>query len=141
MSSIDYLIKEFSEILGAITTEPMQDLLLVDAINKAKGMHYKELMDSMQRGMELQEKENNRIGFRERNGLLPQQEISDETQPTTYKVEAWTSFHHDKERTINALISDEEIKEHSLFTQPNLAYAFYVGATWYREQLKIKINE
>jgi hypothetical protein len=73
MNSIDYLIKEFSAILGVLKTEPMQDLLLVDAMAKAKEMHYKELMDSMQRGMELQDKENNRIGFRERNGLLPQQ--------------------------------------------------------------------
>lgn len=43
-------------------------------IEQAKEMHHKEIMDSMQKGMELQEKENNRIGFRERNGLLPQQE-------------------------------------------------------------------
>ena len=39
MTSINYLIKEISAVLGAIKTEPMQDLLLVDAINKAKEMH------------------------------------------------------------------------------------------------------
>jgi hypothetical protein len=36
MSAVDFLVKEFSAILGSIKTEPMQDLLLVDAINKAK---------------------------------------------------------------------------------------------------------
>jgi len=45
-----------------------------DAINRivdeAKEMHYKELMDSMQRGMEIQQKYNSRKGFRERNNLL-----------------------------------------------------------------------
>jgi hypothetical protein len=39
MTSVNYLIKEISAVLGAIKTEPMQDLLLVDAINKAKEMH------------------------------------------------------------------------------------------------------
>jgi hypothetical protein len=36
MTSVNYLIKEISAVLGALKTEPMQDLLLVDAINKAK---------------------------------------------------------------------------------------------------------
>jgi hypothetical protein len=33
-------------------------------------MYYKELMDSMQKGMEIQQKYNSRKGFRERNNLL-----------------------------------------------------------------------
>jgi hypothetical protein len=37
-TAVEWLIWEFSEILGAIKTEPMQDLLIVDAINKAKQM-------------------------------------------------------------------------------------------------------
>lgn len=37
-SAVDYLVKEFSEILGPIVTQPMQDLLMVDAIQKAKAM-------------------------------------------------------------------------------------------------------
>ena len=41
-TSIEYLIKEFSEILGPIETQPMQDLLLVNTINKAKQMHKEE---------------------------------------------------------------------------------------------------
>ena len=39
-------------------------------LQKAKEMHYKEIMDSMQRGMEIQQKYNSRKGFRERNNLL-----------------------------------------------------------------------
>lgn len=37
-TAVEFLVKEFSEILGQIKTEPMQDLLLVDAINRAKEM-------------------------------------------------------------------------------------------------------
>ena len=36
MTSVNYLIKEISAVLGAIKTEPMQDLLLVDAFNKGR---------------------------------------------------------------------------------------------------------
>lgn len=45
-SSVEYLIKEFSEILGPIKTQPMQDLLLTDAINKAKAMHKSEVTEA-----------------------------------------------------------------------------------------------
>jgi hypothetical protein len=37
-TAVEYLVKELSEILGPLKTEAMQDLLLVDAINKAKEM-------------------------------------------------------------------------------------------------------
>ncbi len=37
-TAVEFLVKEFSEILGQIKTETMQDLLLVDAINRAKEM-------------------------------------------------------------------------------------------------------
>jgi hypothetical protein len=84
---------------------------------QAKEMHYREIMDSMQRGMELQEKENNRIGFRERNGLLPQQEISDEE------------------------IREQAIKyDNGAFSETPIAH-FIEGAFWYREQLKNNGNE
>jgi len=46
MNSIDYLIKEFSAVLGKIKTNPMQDLLLVDAMAKAKEMHKQEIIDA-----------------------------------------------------------------------------------------------
>ena len=42
-TSIEYLIKEFSEILGPIVTKPMQVLLLMDVIDKAKQMHKEEV--------------------------------------------------------------------------------------------------
>jgi hypothetical protein len=45
-TSIDYLIKEFSDILGKITTTPMQDMLITDAIIKSKSMHKQEIEDA-----------------------------------------------------------------------------------------------
>ena len=37
-TAVEWLVKEFSEILGPLKTKPMQDLLIVDAINQAKQM-------------------------------------------------------------------------------------------------------
>ena len=37
-SAVKFVVKELSEIIGEIKTSPMQDLLLVDAINKALKM-------------------------------------------------------------------------------------------------------
>ena len=47
-SSVEYLIKEFSEILGPISTNPMQNLLLMDAMKQAKVMHKKEQAEPRQ---------------------------------------------------------------------------------------------
>ena len=41
-SSVDFIIKEFSDILGQLKTQPIQDLLLLDAVQKAKAMHKEE---------------------------------------------------------------------------------------------------
>jgi hypothetical protein len=49
-SSVEYLIKEFSEILGPISTNPMQDLLLMDAMKQAKVMHKQEIKISYRCG-------------------------------------------------------------------------------------------
>ena len=46
-TSVEYLIKEFSEILGPISTNPMQDLLLMDAMKQAKAMHKNEIKDAV----------------------------------------------------------------------------------------------
>jgi hypothetical protein len=46
---------------------PLEDYMKFK--KEAKEMHYKELMNSMQRGMEIQQKYNSRKGFRERNNL------------------------------------------------------------------------
>jgi hypothetical protein len=107
MTSIDWLVKEI-ESFGIDTK------FISESINKAKEIHYKELMGSMQRGMELQEKENNRIGFRERNGLLPQQEISDE------EIEKMAD-----------IIFEDKVSD-------NYYHGFQDGAKWYKEQIKPK---
>jgi hypothetical protein len=50
-TAVDYLIKEFSDILGKLETKPMQDLLLVDAINKAKSMEIEQIKDAYGDGL------------------------------------------------------------------------------------------
>jgi hypothetical protein len=50
MTSVNYLIKEISAVLGVLKTEPMQDLLLVDAITKAKLLHKQEIIDAWDNG-------------------------------------------------------------------------------------------
>jgi hypothetical protein len=45
-TAIDFLVKEISDILGPIKTEPMQDLLLAEAINKAKEMEKQQMKDA-----------------------------------------------------------------------------------------------
>ena len=45
-TAVEWLVKEFSEILGPLKTKPMQDLLIVDAINQAKQME-KEQMENV----------------------------------------------------------------------------------------------
>jgi hypothetical protein len=105
MTSIEWLIEQCPRIEMITSSE---------LIEQAKEMHYKELMDSMHRGMELQEKQNNRIGFRERNGLLPQQEISDEE-------------------------IEKEVNEYAKLNQILIdKFAWMDAIKWYREQLKQK---
>lgn len=36
ISAVDFLIKEFSDIMGVIETTPMQNLLMVDGLTQAK---------------------------------------------------------------------------------------------------------
>lgn len=45
-SSVDWLVKEISDILGIIKTTPMQDLLLADAMKQAKEMHREEIEEA-----------------------------------------------------------------------------------------------
>ena len=44
-TAVEYLIKEISVILGPLETKPMQDLLMVDAINKAKEMEKEKMIE------------------------------------------------------------------------------------------------
>jgi hypothetical protein len=45
-TAVEWLVWEFSEILGAIKTEPMQDMLLFDAIKQAKKMEKEQIKDA-----------------------------------------------------------------------------------------------
>jgi hypothetical protein len=49
-TAVGYIVKEFSEILGKIQTDGLQDLLLVDAINKARQMERQQIIDAVQIG-------------------------------------------------------------------------------------------
>jgi hypothetical protein len=51
-TAVEYLTKEFSDILGPLDTKPMQDLLLVDAIKRAKEMEKQEIIDAWENGYE-----------------------------------------------------------------------------------------
>jgi hypothetical protein len=45
-TAVEFLIKEFSDILGPLDTKPMQDLLMMDAIKQAKEMEKEQIMDA-----------------------------------------------------------------------------------------------
>jgi soluble P-type ATPase len=45
-TSVDFLIEEFSAILGKVNFTAMQGLLLKDAVEKAKEMHEAEVMEA-----------------------------------------------------------------------------------------------
>lgn len=53
-TAVDYLIREVSAILGQLKTEPMQDLLLVDAINKANKMFEQQILTAFDEGQEYE---------------------------------------------------------------------------------------
>jgi hypothetical protein len=44
-TAVEFLIKEFSDILGLLDTKPMQDLLMMDAMKKAKAMEKEHKID------------------------------------------------------------------------------------------------
>ncbi len=49
-TAVEYLIKEFSDILGKIQTETFQDLLIVYAIEKAKEIEKQQIIDAWEDG-------------------------------------------------------------------------------------------
>jgi hypothetical protein len=51
-TAVEFLIKEFSEILGPLETKPMQDLLMMDAMNKAKIKFQRQITDACFDGMQ-----------------------------------------------------------------------------------------
>ena len=49
-TAVDFLINEFSEILGPLETKPMQDLLMMAAMKQAKEMDKEQIMNSFADG-------------------------------------------------------------------------------------------
>jgi len=49
-TAVEFLIKEFSDILGPLDTKPMQDLLIMDAMKKAKEMEKSQIVDAYKNG-------------------------------------------------------------------------------------------
>jgi hypothetical protein len=49
-SAVEFLLKEFSEILSKIKIQPMESLLLVDAIDRAKGMEKEQIVEAFKKG-------------------------------------------------------------------------------------------
>jgi hypothetical protein len=49
-TAVDFLIKEFSDILGPLDTIPMQDLLLMAAIKQSKEMFQQQIEAAWKRG-------------------------------------------------------------------------------------------
>jgi hypothetical protein len=47
-TAVEFLIKEFSDILGPLDTKPMQDLLMMDAMKRAKAMEKEQIIDTFQ---------------------------------------------------------------------------------------------
>ena len=86
-------------------------------LEQAKKMHYKEMMDKMQRGMELQEAASSKPTFRERNGLveLPKQETlyteEQVREVAKYTISEWASYNeqreHDHEKLVKTWLSIE----------------------------------
>jgi len=44
-TAVDFLIKEFSDILGPLETKPMQDLLMMAAMKQAKEMEKEQMVN------------------------------------------------------------------------------------------------
>ena len=70
-TAVDYLIKQISEILGPLKTEAMTDLLLVDAIQKAKQMEKEQILNARLDGFKISGE-----GF---NGEYPYEGQSDDS--------------------------------------------------------------
>ena len=51
-TAVEFLIKEFSDILGPLDTKPMQDLLMMDAMKKAKAMEKQQIIDAVNVGFD-----------------------------------------------------------------------------------------
>ena len=132
MTSIEWLIEQLQAPCRGIPSH---------IIEQAKEMHKQEIIDAYNKSFELRDKPYSTADKYYQETFVSKG--SDETPeaPVTYKVDTWTSFHHDKERIINAQISDEEIEKAADKYVSKDDYNRYLecfkqGAFWYREQLK-----
>ena len=75
-TAVDYLVKELSAILGPLETKPMQDLLMVDAINKAKQMEEEQIMDTMSQQLQME------VNASETQKYYKSKEVQDLDNPT-----------------------------------------------------------
>lgn len=71
-TAVEWLIKEFSAILGPIKTEPMQDMLLGDAFKKAKAMEKEQIVDALVDG---------RTQYRDKNIVSAEQYYNETYKP------------------------------------------------------------
>jgi hypothetical protein len=53
-TAVNFLIKEFSDILGPLVTKPMQDLLMMDAMKRAKEMEKEQIIDAFGVGCQVE---------------------------------------------------------------------------------------
>ena len=75
-TAVDYLVKELSAILGPLETKPMQDLLMIDAINKAKQMEEEQIMDTMCQQLQME------VNASETQKYYKSKEVQDLDNPT-----------------------------------------------------------
>ena len=101
-----------------------------EILKQAKEMEYKQTMDAIQKGMELEQKYSSKPSFRERNGLTTPKHISPK----------------DQNKMSFGELSDDEIEKAAMETMdhvylnPNDSLLFHQGwmraIKWYKEQLK-----
>ena len=138
-TAVDYLIKEVSAILGQLKTEPMQDLLLVDAINKAKEMEKQQIIDAFGVGCHLESKR-----------LIGYHDVAEQHYNETYGSKGSDEEKTNSQRfdefmqlvtSSQTEISDEEIvslaNEHVLYNDSKRQWVIE-GMKLYREQFKKK---
>jgi hypothetical protein len=67
-TAVEFLIKEFNDILGPLDTKPMQDLLMMDAMKRAKQMEKEQMIDAYYEGKQYGFKEQGEQYYNETYG-------------------------------------------------------------------------
>ena len=112
-TAVDYLVKELSAILDPLETTPMQDLLMVDAINKAKQIEEEQIMDTMCQQLQME------VNASETQKYYKSKEVQDLNNPTDV-VDEYESMESNK---ILASNKDKDIFFNELLnpSEPNKA--------------------